>query len=79
MKGKTRLLINSEAIDIAIDLGITVPQEEYKRNVDFYFDSNKVDWFLINEEGGLNISVNGSVWSIDFDKDIYNHLIEKFT
>jgi hypothetical protein len=73
MKAKTEFLSNSKEIDQARKLDIALPEMEFK-SVDFTFDINAVAAYYINNEGNINISLYGEIWTLLYSKKIIEQL-----
>jgi hypothetical protein len=69
MKAKTEFVANFKDIEQALKLDITPPEPEFK-NVDFTFDINAVAAYYINNEGNINISLYGEMWTLIYNKKV---------
>jgi len=69
MKAKTEFLVNSKEIEQALKLDISPPEPEFK-NVDFTFDLNAVAAYYINNDGNINISLYGELWTLIYNKRV---------
>ncbi len=61
-----------QAEDLDIKLPEFIPAYE-----DFYFNMEYVEAFYKNDEGNINLVIQGNTWSIKWDEKIYNQLINK--
>lgn len=73
MKAKTILLTNGTEIDQASKLGLEIPELKY-RDADFYFDITKVTLFFINDDGEINISIDGDMWTLYHTEELWKAL-----
>jgi hypothetical protein len=69
MKAKTEFVANFKDIEQALKLDITPPEPEFK-NVDFTFDINAVAAYYLNQDGNINISLYGEMWTLIYNKKI---------
>jgi hypothetical protein len=73
MKAKTEFVSNFREIEQAQQLGYEIPNPE-KVIIDFNFDLNGVVAYYINQDGNINISLYGEMWTVQYDKDILKAL-----
>jgi hypothetical protein len=76
MKAKTEFVSNFREIEQAQQLGYEIPNPE-KVIIDFnfdLFDLNGVVAYYINQDGNINISLYGEMWTVQYDKDIIKAL-----
>jgi hypothetical protein len=69
MKAKTEFVSNFKEIEQAHQLGYDVPEPE-TTIIDFNFDVNGVVAYYINNDGNINLSLYGEMWTVQYDKDI---------
>lgn len=77
-KAQTKLLQNHQEIEEAEKLGIDIPKEKF-RDSEFYFNIDKVDSFYKNDDNGINISINGDFWSLNFNQGLWDKLVKRFS
>ena len=73
MKAKTEFVSNFKEIEQAPQLGYDVPEPE-SVIIDFNFDITGVVAYYINQDGNINLSLYGEMWTVQYDKDILKAL-----
>ena len=73
MKAKTEFVANFKEIEQAHQLGYDVPEPE-SVIIDFNFDITGVVAYYINQDGNINLSLYGEMWTVQFDKAILKAL-----
>jgi len=52
--------------------------EDNSLTTDLYFDKDSVKSWYINEEGSINASIDGTLYTFEYNEYLYNFLINKF-
>ena len=73
MKAKTEFVANFKEIEQAHQLGYDV-QDPESVIIDFNFDITGVVAYYINQDGNINISLYGEMWTVQYDKAILKAL-----
>ena len=78
MKAKTEFVANFKDIEQAHQLGYDVPEPE-TTIIDFNFDITGVVAYYINNDGNINLSLYGEMWTVQYDKKIIEKQDGQFT
>jgi hypothetical protein len=77
MIGEVFVTDNIEEIEKAEELGFEAPEPVY-RKTEILFDIEGVYYAYINVDGNININIHQNVYTLDFNKEIWGQLKEKF-
>lgn len=78
MKAKAIFWTNSDEVETAEKLSLpNIPECKYDSR-DFYFKIDDISHFYIADSGDVIIYIFGQKWAIEFDKDLWQKLIDKF-
>jgi len=79
MKQKLIEILNEEAIEKAIDLGLKdIPEPEYATGEYFYFNIESVNAFCISYEGYINLFISGTKVTVEYTASLEKTLKAKF-